>query len=266
MDEKAKSKVLIFIIVVLVILILALGIGGYLGFKYLMDKIDKIDNQSSQDVVQNIENTSAENVFVQEKKPDEKIQIQEDVAAKNILLNNNVVEVRITGKSINKVVAGLTAYYEINLVTEINEKETEPIQQLKAWYDREKYSGLKMNDIVKDITTIKSEDNKEYIVILVEEPSFDISPTQYYYIFDENGAILGNFKNETAEGVEVADYSGNYLQVGENYITQYEAIAPTEQTRGTLKKWKYTIKDGKLEKTLEKTYTEDEFQLSGKSW
>ena len=245
MEEKAKSKVLIYIIVVLVAIIVLLSIGGI----HLYKELSKQENN----------NQVQDEVKQEEKQVDKEIQIVNDkVAKQNILVNGKVVEVKETITGIKKD-DNYTNTYIISTKVEINGVETEKVEELSTLVEKE--SDIKASNTYGNITTIKGEDNKDYILIVLCDTA------DYYYILNENGEIIGNFENNLFDGVKFEkdneEYE-DYVQIKDNYIIEYEDGRRTDyegfDNGAVLKKWKITIKDNKLIRELLDTYTEDEIE------
>lgn len=240
MEEKAKSKVLIYIIVVLVAIIVLLSIGGI----YLYKELSKQENN----------NQLQSELNQEEKQVDKEIQIINDKEAKqNILVNGKVVEVKAT---IIDIKQSQEHSYGVSTKVEIEGKETEKIEELGVL--AQNINDIKASNTYGNITTIKGEDNKDYIVIVLNN---DVS--NYYYILNENGEMIASFENNSFDGVKVEEWE-EYVQIKDNYIIEYEDGRTTDY-KGfdngiVLKKWKNTIKDNKLVRELLDTYTEDEIE------
>ncbi len=247
MEEKAKSKVLIYIIVVLVAIIVLLSIGGI----YLYNELSKQEN----------DNQLQNGVNQPEKQVDKEIQIIKDKEAKqNILVNGKVVEVKATITDIKQIEDWDS--YMVDIKVEIDGKETEKIEGLSALLVENK-NLLNASNVFGNITTIKGEDNKDYIIIVFPDVA------DYYYILNENGKIIANFQNNFFDGVKfekdnIEEEYESYIQVKDNCIIEYEDGRYTDykgfDNGVVLKKWKITIKDNNLIRELLDTYTEDEIE------
>lgn len=245
MEEKAKSKVLIYIIVVLVAIIVLLSIGGI----YLYKELSKQENN----------NQLQSELNQEEKQVDKEIQIINDKEAKqNILVNGKIVEVKVT---ITDIEQSQEHTYTVSTKVEIDEKETEKVEVLSVLAQNK--NEIKSN-IYGNITTIRGENNKDYIIIVLNN---DVANN--YYILNENGKIIANFENIIFDGVKfekdnIEEEYEDYIQIKDNYIIEYDNGRHTDykgfDNGVVLKKWKITIKDNNLIRELLDTYTEDEIE------
>ncbi len=236
---KEKEKIKLGIIILLIIIII-----GLLGYKFMQPNEIKENKEENS---QNIENQEIE------------ITINNNVATKKIQLNQNMSEIVIT-MNINdteKSDDGVYTTYKVGIDIEINNQKTEKIEDMLIELDSAE--ELQLKNIIKDISIFKGKD-KEYILLLLENCNTYTNVYQNYYIIDENAKILGNFINDRATGIMLNDYSGDYLQVYENYIIKYEI----DKNNEVLQKWKYIVNDGNLERSLEKEYKKDEYTPIGK--
>ena len=235
---KEKNKTNLMIIILILIIILGLICYQLIKPQEELEKNNEIINQ---------------NIIEDEK---QEIEIQDNkIATQNIKLNGNDTEVKVTMDvdDIQQSEHNVYTTYTLELKIEVNHKVAEKIEDFRIELDGAE--ELQLKNIVKSISKFIGEDNKEYIMLLLENYNTYTNVYQNYYIIDENAKFIGKFKNDRAAGIMLDDYSGDYVQVYENYIIEYKI----DENDMTLKKWKNTVNDGKIKEVLEKEYSEDEY-------
>lgn len=266
MEEKEKSKILIYIIVVLVSIIVILICGGIYLYKELINR--------SIDTSKVIQNQEQSNYINNEVKEDLEKQYDGIIEKQFILNNENLdIELSFVNKDILEENEGANLYLqEYDLV--INGKKIDGIENGSKYIDTK-------NQINGDLyTTAKVKDkvtNNEYLVLQVYEDLIAAGPTINVYIIDyKEGKIITKlvddkncstyFLIDKMEKDENGDYILNEeaqlkMEVLDNEIISYERNKGVEK----LEKKIYTINNGNIESRVEKIYERNEIWGVGKA-
>ncbi len=203
--------------------------------------------------------------------PEEQNTKSETTKMYRLVANNKVLEIRANieidkeyqSEKYKTLQANDLKEQKAELSVEINGKKVE-LEQSTFYPTMGINYELKVSDIVQEVSTIKGQDNQKYIILVIVEKDYYTHDRQKCYVVDENAEVLGVFDYRLGASVIVEDYTGEFLKVNEDSIIEY--VINHEEDEEKLEKWKYTIKDGKLEKELEKQYSKDEFSGAGARW
>ena len=273
MEEKAKSKVLIYIIVILVLSILALVILGIIGYKSLEKKIGSANNNEIKTVEKEeitLENINTGSIIETNKEENESkeeniIEIgnnqQENTVTKNIKINEKeyVVKLQAIYEKIegeeydDEQYADDNNYYNSKYNVYINGKIISGIEVKKS---------CKGTVQEKDITKIADINGKEYLLIYtyVYNPA-NISYINLYIIDpSESNKVLGVVSHIGNVSYFIDENNRLKFEVNSNNIIDYIEKEHDTNTY-ILEKHKYTIENGNLKDIVENTY--DKYSSAG---
>lgn len=244
MEEKTKSRVLIYIIVVLVALILILVIGGILGYRSLLDKIEKNqDNNNTAVVDESKSNTTINSEQENIVNVAENSNNQENVT--NVQINGKNCSVKVESNYIKTSEYGGTRSYNVT----INGIKCLGIDNTDYCYN---------SDNFYEIEKIKDNANKEYILLIINITR-ETSEANDLYIIDENANKIGKVAHD-GRTAYIVNEKVLELEINEDSIIDYKKADTTEYS---LAKHKYTIENGKLVDTILETYSKNQVEEAG---
>ena len=259
MEEKVKSKVLIYIIVILTLIVVLLICGGIVLYKNLMNNNNnKIQNEEKN--FYNYINNQQENNINQDN--------YDGSINKQITLNgeNVNIELNYINEDIIEENEGSNLYsQEYDLV--VNGKKIDGIDNGSKYIDTK-------NQINGDLYTT----TKEYLVLQVYEDLTAAGPTINVYIIDyKEGKIITKLVDDKNCSTYFlidkmqTDENGEYIlneeaqlkmEILDNEIISYEYNKDVAK----LEKKIYTINNGKIESKVDKTYETSDILVVGKAW
>jgi len=258
MEEKDKSKILICIIVILVVIIIGIAVIGIMGYKSINDKTNQNNENKQQNVINDAEdhNQQVNNNEQEEIIADKNTRMVE----KTISLNGNNYAVKlactytkIDGVEYDKETEDEDFNYDFNskYVVSINGKVI----------DIEKNTSLKGPIKETDINKIKDINGKEYLLVYtyIYNPSGNASWINLYIINPEDGKVIENIKHDARASYLIDEQNPLNFEVKDSNVIDYIL----NLDNNTLEKHKYTIENGKLKDTIEKTYKQGEFRGAG---
>lgn len=217
MENNKNSKGLIILIIILIICIL--GLGGYIVFDKMLNKPTQTTDNTKSSTTKPINNESE----------------YDKTTSYDITLNNNNHKIYYK----YKIVAGNDHYEDIELAKEngeyiYNELHTEiyldnnKINDTIIYYDNENNiinaKDKKENLDLSNTKIIKGLDNKDYLVIMLEEPHQFLDGRKVFFISNDEGKLIYKYKPAFNSSVYVTDPTSRFCNSNERYIIEENKI------------------------------------------
>lgn len=217
MENNKNSKGLIILIIILIICIL--GLGGYIVFDKMLNKPTQTTDNTKSSTTKPINNESE----------------YDKTTSYDIILNNNNHKIYYK----YKIVAGNDHYEDIELAKEngeyiYNELHTEiyldnnKINDTIIYYDNENNiinaKDKKENLDLSNTKIIKGLDNKDYLVIMLEEPHQFLDGRKVFFISNDEGKLIYKYEPAFNSSVYVTDPTSRFCNSNERYIIEENKI------------------------------------------
>ena len=270
MEEKVKSRTLIYIIVVLVLIILVLTIVGIIGYKKLAE-----NNQNNNTIIEDehFVKNSLDNVISDNEEND-------GIVEKEISINGNNCNIKLKYDNTDLVIEADNEAKTAKLFKQkykflVNDKIIENIEDGARWIKTNTNEIL--NNDLYDVKIIKdSVSDKEYLILKINIEEYSTEPIIDIYIIDvETGKVMKKLR-DTRNVTTI--YLKEKMDKDEDgsYITKQEAelhmeildknIVEYRYNPDSIEQIRYTINNGAVISNLEKTYNIDEVEIAGKSY
>lgn len=217
MENNKNSKGLIVLVIILIICIL--GLGGYIVYDKLSTKPTQTTDNTKSSTTKPINNESE----------------YDKTTSYDITLNNNNHKIYYK----YKIVAGNDNYEDIELAKEngeyiYNELHTEiyldnnKINDTIIYYDNENNiinaKDKKENLDLSNTKIIKGLDNKDYLVIMLEEPHQFLDGRKVFFISNDEGKLIYKYEPAFNSSVYVTDPTSRFCNSNERYIIEENKI------------------------------------------
>lgn len=218
MENKKNSKGLIVLVIILIICIL--GLGGYIVY-------DKLSTKPTQ---------TTDNTKSSTTKPLDNDNDYDKIDSYDITLNNNKHKIYYKYKIVN---SNDNNYEDIDLAKEngeyiYNELHTEiyldnnKINDTIIYYDKENninnVKDTKENLDLSNTKIIKGQDNKDYLVIMLEEPHQFLDGRKVFFISNDEGKLIYKYEPEFNSSIYVTDPTSRFYNSNERYIIEENKI------------------------------------------
>lgn len=255
-NKKLSTGIIIFILILIVLLTCVTTLLVYTTINNKNTNIQISNNNQSL----NNETTENNNLENTKFKINEKIKLNEKECDISINCTEKVEVIDIDSNP--------TTYlynYDYDYIVKINENV------ITLHTTTFKFRNIDILTIADSIT------EKEYIVLKIETLGVGIDglTRTNYYIYDEQGNEIGEIAHyESAAWIidnNDREYSGNRFYSHESLYKietfKYLSVDNSENTtnKDLYKKVEYTIENGIMKENVVKTYTDDEFEITGKS-
>lgn len=217
MENNKNSKGLIILIIILIICIL--GLGGYIVYDKILNKPTPTTDNTKSSTTKPINNESE----------------YDKITSYDITLNSNNHKIYYK----YKIVAGKDNYEDIELAKEngeyiYNELHTEiyldnnKINDTIIYYDNENNiinaKDKKENLDLSNTKIIKGLDNKDYLVIMLEEPHQFLDGRKVFFISNDEGKLIYKYEPAFNSSVYVTDPTSRFCNSNERYIIEENKI------------------------------------------
>lgn len=217
MENNKNSKGLIVLVIILIICIL--GLGGYIVYDKILNKPTPTTDNTKSSTTKPINNESE----------------YDKITSYDITLNSNNHKIYYK----YKIVAGNDNYEDIELAKEngeyiYNELHTEiyldnnKINDTIIYYDNENNiinaKDKKENLDLSNTKIIKGLDNKDYLVIMLEEPHQFLDGRKVFFISNDEGKLIYKYEPAFNSSVYVTDPTSRFCNSNERYIIEENKI------------------------------------------
>lgn len=217
MENNKNSKGLIVLVIILIICIL--GLGGYIVYDKILNKTTQATDNTKSSTTKPINNESE----------------YDKITSYDITLNSNNHKIYYK----YKIVAGNDNYEDIELAKEngeyiYNELHTEiyldnnKINDTIIYYDIENNiinaKDKKENLDLSNTKIIKGLDNKDYLVIMLEEPHQFLDGRKVFFISNDEGKLIYKYEPAFNSSVYVTDPTSRFCNSNERYIIEENKI------------------------------------------
>ena len=259
MEEKAKSKVLIYIIVVISLAVLMIAVLGIMGYQKIMERMDELSGSTTNQgtVATQKQQTQTQQTVTQPA-------YATDPDATKVTLANEthyvkVVENIIGAKEGTDEELFISLYYEIT----VDGKVVNGVKGASAWGTKD----MKLKQKTYEILTLKDmNEEDEYILLKINSAALAGDPLEHLYIIDKNANVIGNIDDYNIGGGTYWEKNPNDEEdtskkiEGEIYSNYIIYIKP----ENGMQKHKYYIRYGNPVDETIKVYSPDEFVGAGK--